>query len=424
MTYDPTATDGRERTIYVDGQLSCVPAGSSTCPSGVDVDKMTGGALTNWDPSSLFILGSAPGGQHAWQGTIKFMAIHNVALNQQQVQQNYAAGVGATYYLLFDVSALTNTPQSYVMFQASQYDNYSYLFFRPTFISLDSSWSPSAPIAIQGIRLGENGQELPVDQAYIPLNVNVDAKDYSPTTGQLLSPIGTVIPLQNGPTSDQFFLTFAQIGSNSHTYTEATPTPSAPVDLAPSSDIGVRLWDELNGTMAKATDVPLSTTTPNTTYQNLQQQLPNVIDMQSTTAANVISAAQLAVSYCQALLANSSLESNFFPNLPAGDLTQSASSVFGSDTSKMDWIVTPLIQNLTGQGAGGLTIGTQPLDPTGQARDTGEPAATERQELYNLIESLETEVEPAPNPPVLNSTANVTMAACTAVLSSATSVIK
>src|SRR6185437_4680960 len=146
---------------------------------------------------------SAPGGQHAWQGTIKFAAVHDVALTQQQVQQNYAAGVGATYFLLFDVSSLTNTPQSYIMFQASQYDNYSYLFYRPTFISLDSSWKPSAPISIQGIRLGENGREMPVDQAYIPLNVTVDSADYLPGRGQLLSPIGTVIPLQNGPSSDQ-----------------------------------------------------------------------------------------------------------------------------------------------------------------------------------------------------------------------------
>ena len=33
------------------------------------------------------------------------------------------------YYLLFDVSALINVPQSYIMFTASQYDNYSYLFY-------------------------------------------------------------------------------------------------------------------------------------------------------------------------------------------------------------------------------------------------------------------------------------------------------
>ena len=408
ITYDPT----HGRQIYVDGQLSCAAGTSSPCPAGVDVDSLTGGALSDWDPLSAFVLGAAPGGTHSWQGTIKFAAIHDVALTQQQVQQNYAAGVGATYYLLFDVSSLTNTPQSYIMFQASQYDNYSYLFYRPTFISLDPSWTPSAPIPIAGIRLGENGQELPVDQAWIPLNVSVQAQDYSPTTGQLLSPIGTVIPLQNGPATDQFFLTFAQIGSNTHTYTEAAPTAPTPTDLPPSSDIGVRLWDEINSTMANVTGVPLYSPStqldgPLMTYQNVQQQLPNVIDMQSMTSANVISSAQLAVQYCQTLVTTASLESAFFPNLPAADLSQPASTVFGSSTANMDWIVTPLIQNLTGQGAGGLTIATQP------------PDASVRQELYNLIELLESE-----NPTTPNSTANVTMAACTAVLTSATSLIK
>lgn len=424
ITYDPT----HGRQIYIDGQLSCAAGTSSPCPSGIDVDSMTGGNLSDWDPLSAFVLGAAPGGTHSWQGTIKFAAIHDIALTQQQVQQNYAAGVGATYYLLFDVSSLTNTPQSYVMFQASQYDNYSYLFDRPTFISLDSSWTPSAPIPIAGIRLGENGQELPVDQAYTPLSVNVDAADYASGRGQLLSPIGTVIPLQNGPASDQFFLTFAQIGTNTHTYTEVAPSAPTPTDLAPSSDIGVRLWNEINSTMANLTGVSLYSpssgqSSPLTTYQNVQQQLPNVTDMQSMTSANVIGSAQLAVSYCQTLVSTPSLETAFFPNLPQSDLPLTASSVFGSSTSNMDWIVTPLIQNLTGQGQGGLTIATQPLDPAGQARDTSEPASTERQELYNLIESLETEAEPS-GPAVLNTTANVTMAACTAVLTSATSLIK
>jgi cytochrome c553 len=405
MVYDPQATDGRVRKIYVDGLLSCATS-TAPCASNVDLDSAGAGALTNWDPNSLFVLGSAPGGQRSWQGTIKFVAIHDAALTQQQVQQNYAAGVGATYYLLFNVSSLTNTPQSYILFQASQYDNYSYLFYRPTFISLDSSWTPTTPIQIQGIRLGENGQELPVDQAYIPLNVTINAQNYSTTTGQLLSPIGTVIPLQNGPSGDQFFLTFAQIGSNTHTYTDTTPTAPTPTDLAPSSDIGVRLWNEIDTTMAKLTNVPLSSSTPNSTYQGaqgVQQQLPNVVDMQSTTAANVIASAQLGVSYCQALLAN---PGSYFPNLSAAQLSQSAATVLGTTPGpNMDLIATPLVQNLTGQGAGGLTILTQPSDPN------------LRTEIYNLIEALETDTPSA-------STQTVAMGVCTALLSSATSLIK
>jgi len=396
LTYDPT----HGRQLYVDGQLSCATA-TMPCAAGVDVDKLTGGTLNNWDPLSALVLGSAPGGSHAWQGTIKFAAIHDVALTQQQIQQNYAAGVGASYYLLFDVSALTSTPQSYVMMQVSQYDNYSYLFDRPTFISLDPSFTPTAPIAIQGIRIGVNGEEAPVDQAYIPLNVSVNSKDYSPGTGQLLSPIGTVIPLQNGPANDQFFLTFAQIGTHTHTYTDATPTPNTPVDLAPTSDIGVRLFDAVNAQMASATTVSQASTQPSSTYQTVQQQLPTVPDITSVTSANQIASAQLAVAYCQTLVADPVLAPAFFPGV---DFTAPPATAF-ANSAAMDLVVTPLIQNLTGQGAGSpaVTIATQPSD------------ASVRSELYSLITTLEADP--------MATTSSITMAACTALLSSATTLI-
>ena len=121
MTYDTT----HGRRLYVNGVFTG------------DVDSTTGGAINNWDTSFAFLVGNETSVDHPWTGTLRFAAVHDVALTQQQIQQNYAAGVGATYYLLFDVSSLTNTPQSYIMFQVSQYDNYSYLFYRPTFISLD-----------------------------------------------------------------------------------------------------------------------------------------------------------------------------------------------------------------------------------------------------------------------------------------------
>ena len=194
-------------------------------------------------------------------------------------------GSARAYFLLFDVSALINTPQSYIMFTASQYDSYSYLFYRPTFINLNPAFKPTSPIPISGIRIGMNGAEVPVDQAYIPLSVNIDSADYSPTTGQLLSPIGTVIPLQNGPASDQFFLTFAQIGTNTHTYTTPTPVAPAPVDLPASSDIGVRVFDEVNSTMAKLSTVPATTPAVNTTYLSVQTGLPTVYNIQSVSSA-------------------------------------------------------------------------------------------------------------------------------------------
>jgi Concanavalin A-like lectin/glucanases superfamily len=380
ITYDPT----HGRQIFVNGMFTG------------DVDKETGGTLNNWDNSFAFVLGGAPGGTRSWQGTIRFAAIHNVALTTAQIQQNFAAGVGASYFLLFDVSQLINVPQSYIMFTAAQYDSYSYLFARPTFINLNSSWVPTAPIQIQGIRIGENGGEVGVDQAYIPLNSTVDKADYIAGKGQLLSPLGTVIPLQNGPANDQFFLTFAQIGTNMHTYTDTPPTPTTPSDLPASSDIGLRVWDELYATMAKATTVSQNANGPSTTYVSVQQALPNVTDISTLTSASDIAATQVAMQYCLTLVQN---PAGFFPGM---QFNQSPASAFSTNAG-MDLIATPLIVNLTGQSVA-TPLASQPTD------------AAVRTELYNLITTLK--ADPAA------STSTITAGACTAVLASGTSMLK
>jgi hypothetical protein len=384
LTYDST----HGRRLYVNGVFSG------------DVDSSTGGAINNWDNSFAFLVGNETSGDHPWSGTLRFAAVHDVALTQQQIQQNYAAGVGAQYYLLFDVSSLTNTPQSYVMFTASQYDSYSYLFARPTFISLDSTFKPSSNISIQGIRIGVNGAEVPVDQAYIPLSVNVTSGDYNSTTGQLLSPIGTVIPVENGPGSDQFFLTFAHIGSNNRTYTEAIPIAPPPVDLAASSDIGMRVFDEVNGTMAKVTGVPASTASVNSTYQTVQTALPTVFDIQSVSSGAQIASAQLAMQYCQALVNDPVRAPAFFPGM---NFNATPGTAFSS-TAGMDLVVQPLINNLIGPN-----LTSQP------------PAAAVSSELYSLISDL---ASCGGGSCPTGRTQTITMAACTAVLSSATTLIK
>ena len=62
------------------------------------------------------------------------------------------------------------------------------------------------------MRIGINGTIPLVGQAYIPLNTTVTAANYT-SQGEVLSNIGTVIGLENGPLTDQFFLQFDQLGS-------------------------------------------------------------------------------------------------------------------------------------------------------------------------------------------------------------------
>ena len=237
LTYDPT----HGRQLYVNGIFTG------------DVDTLTGGTLGNWDNTFAFLLGNETSDDRPWQGEIRFAAVHNNALDVSQIQQNYAAGVGQLYYLLFDVSALTGMPQSYIMFTASQYDNYSYLFDKPTFISLNPKAQPGS-IPIQGMRIGINGQEAAGRPGLHPRSTPRSTNaNYSPTAGQLLSTDRHGDRrCRIGPASDQFFLTFAQIGTqHACAHRDRRRSAPTPTDLPASSDIGLRVYDEVNASMAK-----------------------------------------------------------------------------------------------------------------------------------------------------------------------------
>ena len=101
-------------------------------------DPQKGGTIANWDSTFALVLGNEVSGDRSWQGLIKFVAIHNRALTAAQVMQNFNAGVGQRYYLLFNVSAVDRRVAGLrdVHGRASTTAT-SYLFYQPTFISLD-----------------------------------------------------------------------------------------------------------------------------------------------------------------------------------------------------------------------------------------------------------------------------------------------
>jgi hypothetical protein len=285
LTYDPV--NGRQ--IYVNG-VSVGPA-----------DPQKGGTISNWDNTFALVLGNEVSSDRSWQGLIKFVAIHSRAMTAAQVMQNFNAGVGERYYMLFNVSDVTGVNAGYVMFTVSQYDSYSYLFYQPTFISLDPAATISAPIPVQGLRIGLNGQIPQVGQAYIPLNTSVTASNYTPQ-GQVLSQVGTVIGLQSGPLTDQFFLTFDVLGSHSHVVVEQVPI-APPAALGPVvADIGIRTFAQVNSTLSALTAVPTTQSAVNTTYLAVQQQLPATPTLEGFSSANQVGIAQLAIQYCNVMV--------------------------------------------------------------------------------------------------------------------------
>ncbi|HEX4150980.1 MAG TPA: LamG domain-containing protein [Steroidobacteraceae bacterium] len=320
LTYDPV--NGRQ--IYVNGVNQNIP------------DPQKGGTISNWDSTFALVLGSEVSGDNAFQGEIKFLAIHSRALSAQQVMQNFNAGVGQRYYLLFSISSVpgVNVNQAYMMFTVSQYDNYSYMFYQPTFISLDPTAKPSS-IPVSGMRIGINGTIPLVGQAYIPLSTTITAANYSATSGDILSTVGTVIALENGPSTDQFFLQFDTLGTAHDVIVEATPQPTSLALGPPAADFGVRTFAQVNSTFAQLTGVPTSNSAVATTYQSVQQQLPAVNTLEAYSSANQVGVAQLAVQYCNQVMLSPTLQAKVFPgvNFSALSLPSGANSITGPLTA-------------------------------------------------------------------------------------------
>lgn len=315
LTYDPI----NGQRLYVNGRST-----DDTDPSG-------GGALGDWDDSFALVLGNETSNNRQWQGVLRLVAIHNRALTAPQVEQNFTAGVGERYFMLFNVTHLTNVPKSYLMFEASQFDSYGYLFDKPTFISLDSGAQVNN-IPLKGVRIGVNGAEASVGQAYIPLDATIGGSAYTAGSGQLLSETGTVIGLQKGPLQDLFFLTFEQIGTNTHTPAVApSGTPAPPLAMSDEtglkSAIGLRTFDEINMTMSEITGVSITNAAVVETYALVKQSMPSVESIETFSASQQMGIAQLAIEYCAAVVDDPTLRASFFPGLDlSGTVNLSAGS--------------------------------------------------------------------------------------------------
>jgi hypothetical protein len=375
LTYDPV----RGRRLYVNGNFTG------------DSDPRAGGSLADWSADYALVFGNETSGTRQWQGVIRFVAVHDRALTLEQIQQNFAVGVGERYFLLFNVTQLTGVPQSYIMFEVSQYDSGAYLFNKPTFISLDANAKPGS-IPLKGIRIGVNGVEAVSGQAYSKIDTTITDANYAAGSGQLLSQVGTVIALQKGPVQDQFFLTFDRIGSQTYARTPETGVESAPVDLPAQPDVGVRTFEQLNQSFSRITGVSTTNSLVRQTYLQVQQQLPPVPSIDAFLASHQTGVAQLAIKYCSVMVDTAGTRSAFFPglNISTAPATQFAGS--GKDI-----LLVPLLEKAFLQ-KGGVDLASQPTNTEA------------RTELSALIDKLA-------GKPGANS-ATVAKAACAAALGS------
>ena len=389
MTYSPV--EGRR--IYVNGVYTG------------DVDAQGGGSLADWDDTFALVLGNETSTNRQWEGVLRLVAIHNRALTPTQIQQNFDAGVGEKYFMLFNVSHLVTVPQAYVMLEASQLDSYGLQFTKPTFISLDPTASV-ANLSIENIRIGVNGLLARTGQAYEPLVQTIGGTSYTAAAGQRMSDVGTVMAIDKNAVDDVFFLSFDRIGTNSRPTPDPVVNPPAPpADLPAESDVGLRTFDELNATLSQITGVSQNNTAIVGTYTLVKQALPSIEKFGTFGPAQQTGLAQLAIQYCSQMVETPALRTAFYGG--ALNPASTASSVFGSagapNNANRDVVIGALLTK-------GINTGLEwsPDD------------SVIRAELDDLINKLVA----GPTGGASGGTGTVMKAACGAVLGSGTTLIQ
>jgi hypothetical protein len=280
----------RGREIYVNGVHSD------------DIDAQASSLLNNWNNGYAFVLGNEVSDDEPWAGSIRMVAIHNRALSAESIQTNYDAGVGQKYFLLFSISHWVNTPDSYIVFEVSQYDEYSYLFSAPYYLSLDAQAVPDN-FVIKGMRVGINGKIASVGQVWATLDTQIDNTQYDNVTGYRVSNQGAVIGLENGPDFDQFFLVFDELDGESNVFVEAEP-PN-PVFIGSGDEnyvVAVRNFAEINASFAAITGIPVNNSSTAAAYTNVIQQLPSAEDLGGFLASHQSGITQLAITYCDEMI--------------------------------------------------------------------------------------------------------------------------
>jgi len=139
MTFDETTG----RKIYLDGELIV----SDNKPQTIRGDAT---ATNNWDNTYRLVLGNEfSNADRNWKGTMKLMAVHDIALTAEQVKQNFNASIGGqSVTLRFDISEHTNVPNSYIKMVASEFGGNAYLFANPIFEV--TGGTSSIPVAQNG----------------------------------------------------------------------------------------------------------------------------------------------------------------------------------------------------------------------------------------------------------------------------------
>lgn len=353
------------RSLYIDGLL-------------VDADDNPDliADLSNWNASYQFILGNEVTNNRAWAGDLFMVAVYEKSLSAAEVGTNFAAGLSSTkMYLSFDISTVVNTPDTTIRFEVEDFDGSSFLFAAPTVLS-----PTGANFDMSGMRIAVNGKISAIGQTFADISTTITGTEVE------LTPLGAVIPKEDGAETDQIMLVFDEIAGQSNVETPTPPIATPLVDL-PVEDpaVGIKTFDRMYATLAAVTGIDATTPALLSTYQEFRASLPSNPDPRAFSGATQTVVAKLSLEFCD-MWVESGMAANVLTDV---NFNQSPSDVFGNGGAA----------EVAGAVASHFFTGTL----------SGEPLMNATTELTNLLMAFEN----------TNSTPNAIKAACQASTASA-----
>ncbi len=377
VTYD--RVNGRK--VFVNGRFTG------------DKDPVRPKLLLNWNHDFRVVMGNETSGNREWMGQIRFVAIHDVALTKKQIKQNFKEGVGQRFLVRFGLDEWLATTGNVVEFTVQEFDNYSYLFCAPRF-----SGPPPLDYIAEGMQISVNG-EIPVSgQAFVNTQALVLQDE------QEASRLCSVIPKDLGVDEDRFNIHFRRLGDFQNIVSSEPPEivpPEDDPDVKP--DIGIRPFEQVHLSMAALTGISANEPLVGDTYREIREALPTGPEARSFLSSHQVGVAKLAVEYCNALVEDPVQRDVFFGTNPAFEFTAPVPTAF-STPAKQAIVTDALFDNMIG-----VALADQPT----RAQVTGVVDA--------LIADLTAGCDAASCPE--ERTRAVVTAACTSVLSSATTLI-
>jgi hypothetical protein len=173
--------------------------------------------------------------------------------------------------------------------------------------------------------------------------------------GQPLSSLGAVLPLEKGPQDDEFFLTFDVLQNPSAFNRQPDPTLVITENDVPinerSSKIGLKTFDEIDATYSAVTGVDrLDFPLVDMTFQELRQSLPAVEDINTFLSSHQVAIAQLAITYCDAMIGDNGNPNPDALNKFLGFQFDAAPGTAFAVGLERDKFVNPLIDDIMGTG--------------------------------------------------------------------------